>query len=151
MTMSDFAFQLTAAGLMLGFLAIVIGLAIWWYRSRSELRFREFEVRHRVLDKFADSAAFLEFARSEEGRRLLLAAPERAPNGRRGGLRLVQVGLLVLSLGIGAAIASAKVVVAKEDPDRYRRENLSTWSTLFICAGISLTVSGALTRWLDRH
>jgi hypothetical protein len=136
---------------MLSFLAAVLGLAIWWYTARSELRFREFEVRHRLLEKFADSEAFLEFARSEEGRRLLLLAPEAGRNGRRGGLRLVQVGLLVLALGIGARIGAAGIAVTKEDFDRYRKESLATWGTLFICAGIALTGSGALSRWLDRR
>jgi hypothetical protein len=149
--MDNFTYEVAVAGLALGFLAIVIGMAVWWYKARSELRFREFEVRHRVLEKFADSAAFLEFARSEEGRRLLLVAPGPERDARRGGLRLLQVGLLVFALGIGAGIAATRMVVAKEDSDRYRKENLSTWSTLFICAGVALTGSGALSRWLDRR
>lgn len=144
------AFQLLAASLMAVVALIVLILAVWWFRSRSELKFREFEVRHRVLEKFADSEAFLAFARSEEGRRLLLTTPDAAKNGGRAGLRLVQTGLLVLALGIGGAIAASKMAV-KEDFDRYRRENLSTWSTLFVCAGIALTASGALARWLDRR
>jgi hypothetical protein len=146
----NYTYQVTVAAVMFAFLAAVLGLAVWWFRSRSELRFREFEVRHRVIEKFADSAAFLEFARSEEGRRLLFASPPPAANGRRGGLRLVQVGLLVLALGIGAGISASRMLV-KEDFDRYRRENLQTWGTLFVCAGIALTGSGALTRWLDRR
>jgi hypothetical protein len=105
-------------------------------------------VRHRVLEKFADSAAFLEFARSEEGRRLLLLAPAPEHNGQRSGLRLVQLGLLVLALGIGALIV---LETAGEHFDRYPKENLATWGTLFVCAGIALTGSGALTRWLDRR
>jgi hypothetical protein len=149
--MSWLAFQVVVGGLTLAFVGFLIGLAIWWLRSRSELKFREFEVRHRVLEKFADSESFLAFARSDEGRRLLLASPEPVRSTQRGGLRLVQVGLLVLSLGIGARIAASRIAVTTEDFERYRRENLSTWGTLFVCAGIALTASGALTRWLDRR
>jgi hypothetical protein len=149
--MGFLAFQAAVIGLGLAFFGFLIGLAIWWFRSRSELRFREFEVRHRVLEKFADSESFLAFARSEEGRRILLASPEPAGNPQRGGLRLVQAGLLVLALGIGAGIAASRLAITKEDYDRYRRENLSTWGTLFMCAGIAMTASGALTRWLDRR
>src|SRR4249920_2350938 len=115
--MDTLTFELGAAGLVLGFLAIAVGLAIWWYRARSELRFREYEVRHRILEKFADSEAFLTFARSEEGRRLLLAAPEATRNGRSGALRLLQVGLLVLALGIGARMASADFAASSEPFD----------------------------------
>jgi hypothetical protein len=149
--MSSLTFQFAVAGLSLGFLAVALGLAIWWHKSRSELKFREFETRHRVLEKFADSEAFLAFARSEEGRRLLLTSPEPALGGLRGGLRLVQLGLLVLALGVGASIAAGRIGKTAEDFDRYRKENLATWGTLFICAGIALTASGALTRWLDRR
>ena len=149
--MNNYAFQVSVAGLMLGFLAVVIVLAVWWFKSRSELRLREFEVRHRVLEKFADSEAFLQFARSDEGRRLLLVAPEPTRNGRRGGLRLVQAGLLVLAIGIGAGIASARIAIMTEPFDRYRKEELATWGTLFTCAGIALTASGVLSRWLDRR
>jgi hypothetical protein len=149
--MATNTFQFAVAGLFFGFLAILIGLAIWWHKSRSELKVREFEVRHRVLEKFADSEAFLAFARSEEGRRLLLASPPPVRNGGRGGLRLIQTGLLVLALGIGAGIAASRIGNTKEDFDRYRKENLATWGTLFLCAGIALTGSGALTLWLDRR
>jgi hypothetical protein len=134
------------------FVAVLIALALRWHKSRSELRFREFEVRHRLLEKFADSEAFLEFARSEEGRRLLLLTPPPpARHGGRAGIRLVQAGLLVLGLGIGAGIAASRLAVTKEDFDRYRKENLATWGTLFVCAGIALTGSGALSHWLDRR
>lgn len=149
--MNNYAFQVSVAAVMLGFLAVVLGLAVWWLKSRSEQRLRELEVRHRVLEKFADSEAFLQFARSDEGRRLLLVAPEPARNGRRSGLRLLQAGLLVLAIGIGAGIAAARIAVTKEDFDRYRKENLATWGTLFTCAGIALTASGVLSRWLDRR
>jgi hypothetical protein len=149
--MANNTFQFAVAGLFFAFLAILIGLAIWWYKSRSELRLREFEVRHRVLEKFADSEAFLAFARSEEGRRLLLVSPPPVRNGGRAGLRLIQTGLLVFALGIGAGIAASRIGNTKEDFDRYRKENLATWGTLFLCAGIALTGSGALTLWLDRR
>ena len=149
--MANNTFQVAVAGLLFGFIAILIGLAIWWYRSRSDLKLKEFEVRHRVLEKFADSEAFLAFARSDEGRRLLLLSPPPARNGGRAGLRLIQTGLLVLALGIGAGIAASRMADTKEDFDRYRRENLATWGTLFLCAGIALTGSGALTLWLDRR
>lgn len=149
--MDAFAYQVTVAGLALAFLAVVLALAVWWYKSRSELKLREFEVRHRVIEKFADSEAFLAFARSDEGRRMLLIAPEPTRNRRLGGLRLVQVGLLVLGIGFGAVISAARIPDIKADFDRYRKENLATWGTLFVCAGIALTGSGALSRWLDRR
>lgn len=149
--MDNQLYDVLISALVVGFLAIVLGLAIWWHHSRSELRLREFEVRHRVLEKFADSDAFLAFARTEEGRRLLLPAPEPARNGRLGWLRLVQIGLLVFAIGIGGAVASARSIQVTTELDRYRKENLSTWSTLFVCAGIALTASGALARWLDRR
>jgi len=88
--MSFLAFQVAVIGLAFAFFGFLIGVAIWWLRSRSELRFREFEVRHRALEKFADSESFLAFARSEAGRRILLASPEPARVQQRGGLRLVR-------------------------------------------------------------
>ena len=149
--MSDRAFQVAVASLFFAFIATLIGLAIWWYKAHSELKLREFETRHRVLEKFADSEAFLAFARSDEGRGLLLASPPPGRNGGRGAIRLIQTGLLVLALGIGAGIAASRIGNTKEDFDRYRKENLATWGTLFLCAGIALTASGALTHWLERR
>ena len=149
--MANNTFQFAVASLFFAFAAILIGLAIWWYKARSELKIREFETRHRVLEKFADSEAFLAFARSEEGRRLLLTSPPPVRNGGRGAVRLIQTGLLVFALGIGAGIAASRIGNTKEDFDRYRKENLATWGTLFVCAGIALTASGALTHWLDRR
>lgn len=136
---------------VLGFVAFALSLAVVWYRSRSELRLRELEIRHRVLEKFADSQAFLEFARSEEGRRLLLASPETARNGRRSWQGLLYVGLVVFALGVGSWISAAGMPEGKEAWERLGKQNLSTWGTLCICAGIALTVSGALSRWLDRR
>jgi len=144
-------YGLVAAAVVLGFMAVAIGLAILWYRSRSELRLREFEIRHRVLEKFADSEAFLEFARSEDGKRLLLAAPDAARNGRRAWQGLLYVGLLVFALGVGARIASAGLPDGTQAWERYPKQNLATWGTLCVCAGIALTGSGALSRWLDRR
>ena len=149
--MSTQYFGLVAAAVVYGFLAVGLGLAIRWYKTRSELRLREFEIRHRVLEKFADSKEFLEFARSEEGRRLLLASPDPARSGRRAWLGLMSVGLLVLALGIGARIASASMPDGKEAWERLPKQNLATWGTLSLCAGIALTASGALSRWLDRR
>lgn len=144
-------YGLVAATVVLGFMAFVPLLAILWYRSRSEVRLREFEIRHRVLEKFADSEAFLEFARSEEGKRLLLGSPETARNGRRAWQGLLYVGLLVFALGVGARIASAGMSDGREAWERDQKQNLSTWGTLCVCAGIALTGSGALSRWLDRR
>ncbi len=135
----------------LGFVAVAVGLAVWWHRSRAEQRLREMEIRHRVLERFTNSEAFVEFARSEEGKRLLLAHPENGRSARRGWAGLLYVGLLVLALGIGARIASAGLPDGKQDWERLQKQNLATWGTLCVCAGIALTGSGALSRWLDRR
>jgi hypothetical protein len=136
---------------ILSFLAVAFTLSIRWFRSRSELRLREMEIRHRVLEKFADSQAFLDFVRSEEGRRLLLATPEPSKSARRTWLGLLNMGLLVFALGIGSGIAALRMPEGKEAWERMPKQNLATWGTLFTCAGIALMGSGALSRWLDRR
>ncbi|HEX4823246.1 MAG TPA: hypothetical protein VFV19_02935 [Candidatus Polarisedimenticolaceae bacterium] len=144
-------FQILVAALTVAAGALAIALAIRWHHVRADLKLREFEIRHRVFEKFADSQAFLDFARSEEGRRLLSATAEPARNPWRAGLGLLSVGLLVLALGIGAKISSANLPEGKELWERLAKQNMATWGTLSLCAGIALTASGVLARWLDRR
>jgi len=144
-------YGLVAAAVVMGFVAVGLGLAIRWYRSRSEMRLKEFEIRHRVLEKFADSKELMEFARSEEGKRLLVASPEPVRNGRRAWHGLLYLGLVVLALGIGATICASNLPEGKEPWERLQKQNLATWGTLCTCTGIALTASGALSRWLDRR
>src|SRR5258707_749855 len=110
------------------------------YRSRRSRRHRSW-TRSRSGGEQRTAPCVLALRRTEEGRLLLLAGRELARNGRRGGLRLAQVGLLVVALGVGACSGSARIATTKEVYDRYRKENLATWGTLFLCAGIALTGS----------
>ena len=149
--MSMQLFQILVVALTIAAGAIAIALAIRWHTSRSELRLREFEIRHRVFEKFADSQAFLDFARTEEGRRILSVSPAAERKPRRASFGLLSVGLLVFSLGVGAKIAAADVSDVHEAWQQIARQNLATWGTLSLCAGIALTASGALALWLDRR
>jgi len=148
--MDNLWYALAAAAVGLGFLAALLALAIFWFRSRADLRVREMEIRHRVLEKYSDSEAFLAFARSDEGRRLLLGVAEPASNWRTR-LGLIQIGLLVLAIGIGARLSASKMPEGTEAWERLQKQDTATWGTLFVCAGIALTASGALSRWLDRR
>jgi hypothetical protein len=144
-------YGLAAMAVVLGFAAVGVALIIFWFRSRAEQRLKEFEIRHRVLEKFADSETFVSFAKSEEGRRLLLATPEGARNGRWSWNWLLYVGLLLFALGVGARISSGEMPEGKEPWERIQKQETATYGTLCVCAGLALTASGALSRWLDRR
>jgi len=87
--------------ILFAFVGFIIYLVARHVRAQSDLLRVHLEGRNRLLDRFGDAEAFLTFARSDEGR-ALLRTPEPIPGTARvPGLRLLQSAAVSLATGVG--------------------------------------------------
>lgn len=86
----------------LGLLAFLAWLFSKRVHTRSELLRLHLEGRNHLLSRFASTQEFLDFARSEEGRRVLEAPQLPTPaKAAPAGLRLIQLGIVSILCGVG--------------------------------------------------
>ena len=133
--------------------------------TRSDLLRLHLEGRHRLLDRFASSTEFLNFARSEEGHDLL--RPPQLPSPRPpapAGLRLIQAGILCFLVSKAFVEVSPfwlnwRAANLHFDPfQEWTSWNAAVhagfWGATFKYVGEALFLGGLLSAglaWLDRR
>jgi len=121
----------------------------WSVRGIDE-RARNYAVVERILDRFTSTDELLAFVRSDEGKRLLYGRSGTA-NPRRTVIRFVQIGIIVLSLGV-AFLANAMRLAGETDINFIRKvEDLRYWGMASVAVGAGLLIVAAVSYFMARR
>ena len=153
--------QITCA---LGFVAFMAWLWFLRAQAQTELQRLHLEGRNRLLERFDTPQALLDFAATEAGRSLfgpLSSTQAETVASRHEGLRLIQVGIVSLFVGLGfrftfyLAMNWRAANIRMNEIDAFGRAlRLWQWGQVCTWAGVALILCGllaALLAWLDRN
>ncbi len=131
--------------LVFAFLGFLFWLLYRGIRLRIQPRLQKAEVLNRLLDKFGSAREFTEFLQTEEGRRFLddPLPPLHSPSHRI--LRLVQTGIVILTVGVGCFLNAYRLSNANPPINSLFTPDYQFWGIFGVTIGLGLLLAALVT------
>lgn len=142
------------AAMAIGLVALVgfvFYLGFRRYQIATLFRSQKIESMNRLVEKFGTAGEFIDFAQSQQGKKLLEepATPMSSPLTKV--LRFVQAGILFVVIGVADMINGLRMHSETEINFVYERANAYYWGTLALAIGIGLILAGAVSYYLAKQ
>ena len=125
------------------------GWVIWLVFRRSQLttqlRLNRTETFNRLIEKFGSTKEFIEFAQSEEGKKLLADTPASIPNPLTKVLRYIQAGVLFIIVGIAYFINAGRWQFINDPNYFHKAEDFNSYGTIAMLLGVGLLIIAGVT------
>jgi hypothetical protein len=142
---NEYLIDAVAIPSVLAFVGWMFYLLYRRYQASSQVRLQKIDSFNKLIEKFGNGKEFLEFAQTEQGKKLLGDPILPPPNPLSKVLRLLQAGIVFLAVGIASWINAARLSTITDPLYVNPRIQANDYGTLAAFLGMGLIVAAGIS------
>ena len=135
--------------LMFACLMAAVAFTLWLlfrrYQVSTQVRMQKLESFNKLIEKFGNAKEFVDFAQTEQGKKMLGDQASPPSNPLTKVLRFIQAGVLFLMIGFADWINATRLRPATEPNYVHQMIESDYWGTIFIFIGLGLILAAGIS------